>query len=134
MPDAISPSARRELSRRTRDAFPPMGIYLIRNRETGQVLLASSRNVVGALNRIQFELRLGSHTNRALQAEWDRYGPGGFEFEIVEVLKEREDASFDYDDELRTLVLIYREHHAQQAEARLCEEILDEAVFAPGGQ
>jgi hypothetical protein len=57
----ISTSSRRDISRRARDAFPPMGIYIIRDKETGQVLVASSRNVYGAMNRAQFELRLHSH-------------------------------------------------------------------------
>ena len=85
MPTDTSPSARRALARQARDAFPPMGIYLIRNKETGQVLVASSRNVHGAINRIRFELRLGSHSDRALQAQWDRIGPARFDFEVVEL-------------------------------------------------
>jgi hypothetical protein len=115
MPTDISTSARRDISRRARDAFPPMGIYIIRDKETGQVLVASSRNVYGAMNRIQFELRLRSHPNKALQAEWNRSGPGRFDFEIVELLKEREDSNFDYVEELRTLEQIYREQYEQQA-------------------
>jgi hypothetical protein len=113
----VLPSARREISRRARDAFPPMGIYIIRDKEAGRVLVASSRNVYGAMNRIQFELRLRSHSNKTLQAEWNRSGPGRFDFEIVELLKEREDSNFDYAEELRMLEQIYREHYEQQAGA-----------------
>lgn len=115
MPTDISTSARRDISRRARDAFPPMGIYIIRDKETGQVMVASSRNVYGALNRIQFELRLRSHPNKALQAEWNRSGPGRFDIEIVELLKEREESNFNYGEELRTLEQIYREQYEQQA-------------------
>jgi len=113
----ISTSARRDISRQARDAFPPMGIYIIRDRETGQVLVASSRNVYGAMNRTRFELRLRSHSNKTLQTEWDRSGPDRFDFEIVELLKEREDPAFDYVAELHTLEQIYREQYAQQAGA-----------------
>lgn len=107
----ISTSSRREISRRVRDAFPPMGIYIIRDKETGEVLVASSRNVHGAMNRAQFELRLRSHSNKTLQAKWDHGGPDRFEFKIVELLKEREDPHFDYAEELRTLELLYREQY-----------------------
>jgi hypothetical protein len=91
-----------------------MGIYLIRDKETGQVLVASSRNVHSAINRIRFELRLRSHSNKELQAEWDRSGPDRFDFEIVELLKEREARDFDYIEELRTLEQLYREEFNQQ--------------------
>jgi hypothetical protein len=113
----ISTSSRRDISRRARDAFPPMGIYIIRDKETGQALVASSRNVYGAMNRTQFELRLRSHSNKTLQAKWDRSGPDRFDFEIVELLKEREDANFDYVEELRVLEQLYREQYEQQAGA-----------------
>lgn len=117
MPPDISSSTRRDISRRARDAFPPMGIYAIRDKETGEVLVASSRNVHGAMNRIQFELRMRSHPNKVLQAKWDRSGPGRFDFEIIELLKEREDSNFDYVEELRTLEQIYREQYEQQTGA-----------------
>lgn len=111
----LSASNRREISRHARDAFPRMGIYLIRNKETGKVLVASSRNVDGALNRARFELRLRSHSNKALQAEWDRSGPGGFEFEIVDLLKERADPDFNYAEELRALEQFFREEYEKES-------------------
>ncbi|MDB5797108.1 MAG: ArsR family transcriptional regulator [Paucimonas sp.] len=113
----ISPATRRDLSRTARDAFPPMGVYIIRDKETGQVRVASSRNVVGAMNRIQFELRLRSHTDKSLQVDWNRSGPTRFDFEVVELLEEREDSNFDYVVELRTLEQIYREQYQLEAGA-----------------
>jgi hypothetical protein len=97
------------MSRRARDAFPPMGVYIIRDRQTGQVQVASSRNVHGAINRTKFELRLHSHSNRAFQAAWDQSGPERFDFEIVDFLKEKDDPDFDYGAELRMLEQLYRE-------------------------
>lgn len=118
MPPDLSISAKRDISRRARNAFPSMGIYLIRDNETGQVQVASSPNVYGAMNRIQFELRLRSHRNKVLQAEWNRSGPGRFDFEIVELLDEREDPDFDYVEELSTLEQIYREQFGHQTRGR----------------
>lgn len=69
----------------------------------------------GALNRIRFELRMRTHSNKALQAEWDRSGPDRYEFEIVELLKQRDDPGFDYTEELNMLEEIYREHYEQPA-------------------
>lgn len=102
-------SARRAAARQARDAFPPMGIYAIRDRASGHLLLGASRNVHASLNRARFELRMGKHADRVLQAEWNRSGVDGLSFEVRELVKEREDADFDYAGELKALEQIYRE-------------------------
>ena len=38
-------------------AFPPMGIYAIRNLRSGRVLIEQSANTTGALNRQRTQLR-----------------------------------------------------------------------------
>lgn len=102
-PSLTTPPTRRDLSRRARDAFPPMGIYAIRDRLSGRSRVFSSRNVPGAINRIRFELRLGSHPDKALQSAWREGGPQRVSIEIIELLKERADPLFDYAQELRLL-------------------------------
>lgn len=104
-----SRSARRVAARQARDAFPPMGIYAIRDRASGHLLLGASRNVHAALNRARFELRMGNHADCVLQAEWNRSGVDGLSFEVLELLKERADADFDYPCELKALEQIHRE-------------------------
>lgn len=104
----VSAAERRLLSRQARDAFPPMGIYVVRDRISGHVWLGSSSNVHAALNRIQFQLRLGLHSDKAMQALWAR-DPAGFSFEILELLKERPEPTFDYQEELRTHLQLHRE-------------------------
>jgi hypothetical protein len=103
-----SRSARRAAARQARDAFPPMGIYAIRDRASGHLLLGASRNVQAALNRARFELGMGTHADRLLQAAWQRSGEGGLAFEVLELVKEREDADFDYAGELKALAQIHR--------------------------
>ena len=103
------PATRRELSRRARAAFPPMGVYAVRDHTSGRVRVKSSRNVNGAIDRIRFELRLGSHPDKSLQAAWQRAGAQGVSFEVIELLKERADPDFDYAGELRMLEQLYRE-------------------------
>ena len=104
-----SRSARRAAARQARDAFPPMGIYAIRDRASGHLLLGASRNVHAALNRARFELRMGKHADRVLQAGFNRSGVDGLAFEVLELVKEREDADFDYAGELKALAQTYRE-------------------------
>lgn len=102
-----STAERRKLSREARDAFPAMGVYAIRNQATGKVHVGSSRNAPGTLNRIQFELRLGTHPDKALQRAWQR-APSLFAFEVLELLKERSDPAFDYASELSDMEQMYR--------------------------
>lgn len=101
--------ARRTIARQVRDAFPPMGIYAVRARDSGHVRVGSSNNANASLNRARFELRMGSHADRVLQAEWDRCGAEGLTFEILELVEEREAADFDYVRELEALLQIHRE-------------------------
>ena len=77
-------------------------------KELGR-LLGASRNVHASLNRARFELRMGSHADRVLQAEWNRSGADGLAFDVLELLKDREDAHFDYASELKALEQIHRE-------------------------
>lgn len=91
-----------------------MGIYAVRDQETGNVLIGSSTNVDGAINRAQFELRLGSHRNKMLQDAWTRGGAQRVTFEILDMVKERSDPDFDYAEELRTLEQLYRDELEKQ--------------------
>lgn len=109
MTDPLSLSAsRRALARSARDAFPAMGVYAIRNCATGHVRVQSSRNVPGAINRLTFELRQGSHRDRGLQSLWNARGAEGVAMEVLELVRERDDPAFDYDAELALLEALYR--------------------------
>ena len=86
-----------------------MGIYAIRDRAGDHLLLGASRNVYAALNRARFELRMGQHADRKLQAGWNCSGEDGLAFEVLELVKERQDESFVYAGELKALEQIHRE-------------------------
>ena len=90
-------------------AFPPMGIYAIRNLASGRVLIDSSPNVTGALNRHRTQLRLGLHRIKALQEDWQVHGEAGFAFDMLQPVEERADPAFDYAAELQRLLLPWRE-------------------------
>lgn len=96
-------------ARQARDASPPMGVYAIRDHASGHMRLGASRNVHTALHRARFELGVGKHADRVLQAAWNRSGAEGLVFEVLELVKEREEADFDYAGELRALAQIHRE-------------------------
>lgn len=102
-----SQAQRRALARQARDAFPPMGVFAIRNLASGSVRVKTSRNVPGAINRIGFELRQGTHPDKSLQAEWNALGPERFRMDTLELVRQREDPAFDYASELTLLGALY---------------------------
>jgi hypothetical protein len=81
----------------------------VKNVANGKVLLGSSLNLEGPLNSHKFMLSIGRHRNKALQKDWDEYGPEKFVFEVLEVVKVADDPSFDVSDELTLLEQIWLE-------------------------
>lgn len=94
---------------------PPMGIFAIRQLATGRAMIGSSRNVDGILNRHRFNLRLGKHPNRILQADWLASGESGFVFEVLETIKMQDDPAFDCDAELSSALLRWQIQYAPGA-------------------
>lgn len=100
---------RKEINREYKERKIPAGIFQIRNSANGKVLLCSSMNLEGRLNRHKFQLTSGLHPNRNLQKEWNEYGSDKFQFEILEVVKVKDDPDFSLEDELTLLEQIWVE-------------------------
>ena len=83
------------------------GIFQIKNKLEGKVLLGSSLNLHGPLNKHRFMLSTGSHENAALQADYKRLGADAFVFEELEVVKVKDDPAFSVSDELARLEEIW---------------------------
>ena len=66
------------------------GIFVVRCGASGQVWVGQTPNLGSIQNRIWFSLRMGSHSNRDLQAAWTMHGEDTFTFEAVERLKDEE--------------------------------------------
>ncbi len=92
------------------------GVYAIRNLVTGRVFVSGSTNVQGVLNRHRFELRQGTHRNPLLKQEWSRYGESSFTFEVLDMVKPREEVAFDVARELEDLVALWRQEIPCQGE------------------
>ena len=100
---------RADLRRQYKEAHPPMGVYAIRNLNTGQCYVLASMNVEAAMNRDRFELRFKGHRNTELQRDWFAYGADQFHFEVLDLLKKRVDPDFDYKAELASTLALWRE-------------------------
>ena len=100
---------KKELNREYKERIKPAGVYQVRNTANGRMLLGSSLNLEGPLNRHKFMLKIGSHTNKALQKDWDELGPDAFVFEILEEVKRTDDPNFNLQDELTLLEMLWLE-------------------------
>lgn len=100
---------KKEIKREYKERRKPAGVFQVRNKANGKVLLGSSLNLEGPLNSHKFMLTTGSHRNEALQKEWDEYGASQFVFEILEVVKVKDDPNFNLSDELTLLEQIWLE-------------------------
>jgi hypothetical protein len=101
--------SKKELIREYKERSKPAGVYQVKNTVNGKVLLGSSLNLEGPLNAHRFMLSIGRHRNRALQSDWNALGAEMFVFEILEVVKVKDEPSFDIAEELELLELLWLE-------------------------
>jgi hypothetical protein len=101
--------SRAEMKRAYKETPKQAGIFRIKNLTSGDILLGSSTNLHGPLNKHRFLLTIGKHDNQALQRDWNRLGADSFAFEIIEVVKTTDDPTFDLGDELALLEQIWLE-------------------------
>jgi len=100
---------RKELNREYLERVKPSGVFQVKNLANEKILLGSSLNLEGSLNKHRFMLKIGGHTNKALQADWSEFGPEQFVFEVLEEVQRRDDPSFNLSDELALLEMIWLE-------------------------
>jgi hypothetical protein len=106
---SASTDRKKELRRAYRERPPAAGVYRIQNTANGKALLGSRLRLDGALNSHRFSLSHGSHRNALLQREWNEYGAAAFTFEVLEVVKVKDEPGFDLDAELSLLEEIWIE-------------------------
>ena len=80
-----------------------IGVLLIRNNRNDKVFLAAGADMNGLINRHRFQLEHGGHPNKQLQADWNSQGSQDFAFEILDELRPRSAADFDYRNEMIAL-------------------------------
>ncbi len=85
----VDKARRRELREQVRQKPPNAGIYAIRHRATGRVLVAAAVNLAGARNR--FDFAVTTNTLGALDGQLGgdirTHGVDGLEFEVLEEIR-----------------------------------------------
>jgi hypothetical protein len=100
---------RKEMHREYKERVKPSGVFQIKNMANGKVLLGSSLNLEGPLNKHRFMLKINSHPNKELQQDWNQFGPDQFTFDILETVQIQDDPNFNLKDELTLLEEIWLE-------------------------
>jgi hypothetical protein len=93
---------RKELIRLYKEMKPQAGVYQIKNTKNQKVFVASTVNLK-TMNGKRMMLDGGTHKNKKLQEEWNKFGGEAFLLEVLEVLEEKEDGYFDKAGELKKL-------------------------------
>jgi len=77
----------KELKLAYKENPPPMGVYQLTNNLNGKILVGSSLNLPGKKNSQLFQLKMGGHPNKELQADWISAEADAFSFTVLETLK-----------------------------------------------
>lgn len=99
-----------DIKREYKERKKPAGVFMVKNTANGKVLLGSSLNLEGPLNSHKFMLTIGRHRNAAVQKDWNEFGGDKFVFEILEVVKVKDNPDFNINDELTLLEEIWIEN------------------------
>ena len=102
-------NTKKDIKQAYKDQVKHAGVFQVKNLVNGKMLLGSSLNLDGALNRHKFELTFGGHRNKTLQQDWSTYGSEKFNFEILETVQVKDDPNFKVEDELELLEEIWLE-------------------------
>jgi hypothetical protein len=105
----MSKERRKELLAAYREKKPRPGVFAVRCTATGQVWTQLAQNLDTCRNGVWFPLKLGSHPNKALQAEWKAHGPDAFVLEEVEVLEAEDLTGWELTSKLQSRERHWRE-------------------------
>lgn len=95
---------KKELKKEYLQLQPIMGVFQIKNLENNLVFIDASTDVIAKWNRHQTELRFGSHRNKKLQKDWNKFKYENFNFEIISELKIKEgEVNINYNEEVKLL-------------------------------
>ncbi len=85
----------------------PMGVYQLKDLKNNKIYLGVSKNLDAIFNRHRFELNTGIHQVKEVQESWNKSGEKGIMLEVLENLKPVDDLTYDYTDDLKTLLELW---------------------------
>ena len=101
-------SRRQQLQADYRQQTDRAGIFRVFDTLHRRSYLGASADVAAALNRLQFELRLGKHKRADLLSIWRQHGPAGLEFSVLERIPLRDTPGWDLQQELALALQLWQ--------------------------
>lgn len=99
--------SRKELKEEYRNLKFDRGVFQIRNKVNGKILVGSSMDLKAFWNAQKWQLDFGMHRNARLQADWKEFGAEAFSYEILGLMEEQDEAGVDYKKELKLMEELY---------------------------
>lgn len=88
------------------------GVYAIRNRQNGCILIKGDVNLEAAKNRYEFAVKTNSCITPKMRADWERDGASAFAFEVLETTElQPEETAKQFRDRLKKAEERYRADH-----------------------
>lgn len=100
---------KRELAREYKERKVRRGVYAVRCSVSGEVWASSSPNLDSQQNSTWFQLRMGGHPNKVLQAAWKQHGEAAFTYEIAAELSDEDRTPYALKADLKALADAVRE-------------------------
>ena len=94
---------KKKLKREYKETVQPMGVYRITNTVDGKIFIGASKNLKAAYNSNMFQLNIGMHRNKELQAAYSHLGEEGFSFDVLDYLEPKQEPGYDYSEDLKVL-------------------------------
>jgi hypothetical protein len=103
------PIDRKALARQYKETPRTAGVAVVRNRANGKTFVFGGADIPALINRHRTQLKIGSHPNRALQADWTALGSDQFDVEIIDTLAAPETPDVDQRDDVAALEALWLE-------------------------
>ena len=83
--------SRKELKEEYKQRKYRIGVFQIKNSINNKIYIGSSLDLDAIWYAQKLQLNVGIHSNSELQKDWKESGPENFNFEILEMLKQKDD-------------------------------------------
>jgi hypothetical protein len=108
-------ATKKELKELYKQMKPDMGVFFLvdETRKKGQIFAVA--DLKSRINRVRFQLEMGSSPLREIQREWTSLGADRWDFRVLDHLEYDEDETkTDYSDDLELLKMEWEEKLARQ--------------------
>ena len=93
---------KKELKQLYKEIPVEAGVYQIKNKVNQKIFIDSTRNLK-TLNGLTVVLETGTHANKELQEDWNQLSKEDFSFDVLEVLKKKDDPYYNQKEALKEL-------------------------------